>query len=156
MARRVVLGRFGPSSTDWGLRVSKPGKDAVTSSASTLVSVENLLFDSSNAVDGSLRLIGTNTLTVDNGDSVTWVFASPEINVFPLVLYSYRFDDDPSGVEWSGAVGPMAGNALGWGFTSNNNQSVFFSCTKSEITFKNGRIASTNTATIRVALLSPE
>ena len=43
MSKRVVLGKFGTSSGEFGLRVSKPTTDAVNTNG-TAVSVDNLLF----------------------------------------------------------------------------------------------------------------
>ena len=49
MSKRVVLGKFGTSSGEFGLRVSKPTTDAVNTDG-TAVSINNLLFDSITSV----------------------------------------------------------------------------------------------------------
>jgi hypothetical protein len=62
MSKRVVLGKFGTSSGEFGLRVSKPTTDAVNTNG-TAVSVDNLLFDSLNPT-GSFGLYKTILITV--------------------------------------------------------------------------------------------
>ena len=54
MSKRVVIGKIGTSSGEFGLRVSKDGTDAINSNG-TAVSVDNLIFDSKNP-QGSLAL----------------------------------------------------------------------------------------------------
>ena len=62
MSKRVVLGKFGTSSGEFGLRVSKPTTDAVNTNG-TAVSVDNLLFDSLNPT-GSFGLYKIILITV--------------------------------------------------------------------------------------------
>ena len=54
MSKRVVIGKIGTSSGEYGLRVSKSGADAINSNG-TAVTVDNLIFDSKNPT-GSLAL----------------------------------------------------------------------------------------------------
>ena len=54
MSKRVVIGKIGTSSGEFGLRVSKDGTDAINANG-TAVSVDNLIFDSKNP-SGSLAL----------------------------------------------------------------------------------------------------
>ena len=62
MSKRVVLGKFGTSSGEFGLRVSKPTTDAVNSNG-TAVSIDNLLFDSLNPT-GSFGIYKVILITV--------------------------------------------------------------------------------------------
>jgi hypothetical protein len=52
--KRVVIGKFGTGSGEFGLRVSETGSDAINANG-TAVSVDNLIFDSKNP-SGSLAL----------------------------------------------------------------------------------------------------
>jgi hypothetical protein len=52
--KRVVIGKFGTGSGEFGLRVSETGSDAINANG-TAVSVDNLIFDSKNPT-GSLAL----------------------------------------------------------------------------------------------------
>ena len=54
MSKRVLLGKFGTSSGEFGLRVSKTGSDVINANG-TAVATDNLLFDSLNPV-GSVGL----------------------------------------------------------------------------------------------------
>lgn len=54
MSKRVLLGKFGTSSGEFGLRVSKTGSDVINANG-TAVATDNLLFDSLNPV-GSMGL----------------------------------------------------------------------------------------------------
>ena len=45
MSKRVLLGKFGTSSGEFGLRVSKTGSDVINTNG-TAVATDNLLFDS--------------------------------------------------------------------------------------------------------------
>ena len=62
MSKRVVLGKFGTSSGEFGLRVSKPTTDAVNTDG-TAVSINNLLFDSLNPT-GSFGIYKVILITV--------------------------------------------------------------------------------------------
>jgi hypothetical protein len=62
MSKRVVLGKFGTSSGEFGLRVSKPTTDVVNTNG-TAVSVDNLLFDSLNPT-GSFGIYKVILITV--------------------------------------------------------------------------------------------
>ena len=61
MAKRVLLGKWGSGSNDHGLKVSKVGSDVINSNG-TAVNMENLIFDSDNAV-GSLGLYKVFTIS---------------------------------------------------------------------------------------------
>ena len=65
MARRVAVGQLGSGNSDWGLRVSKSGSDAVPSNpnSSAAVAVDELLFDSINPTAG-LSVYKVYTITV--------------------------------------------------------------------------------------------
>jgi hypothetical protein len=56
MAKRVVLGKYGSGSNDYGLRVSKDGEDVVAlqgdGTLDTAVATSDLIFDSSTATGG--------------------------------------------------------------------------------------------------------
>ena len=56
MAKRVVLGRYGSGSNDYGLRVSKDGEDVISLDGSgdleAAVATSDLIFDSSTATGG--------------------------------------------------------------------------------------------------------
>ena len=56
MAKRIVLGRYGSGSNDYGLRVSKDGEDVVSLDGSgnlqAAVATSDLIFDSSTATAG--------------------------------------------------------------------------------------------------------
>lgn len=52
--KRVIIGKFGTGSGEYGLRVSKAGSDVINTNG-TAVSVDNLIFDSKNPT-GSLAL----------------------------------------------------------------------------------------------------
>jgi len=54
MSKRVLLGKFGTASGEYGIRVSKTGSDVINND-NTAVNPENLIFDSLNPV-GSLGL----------------------------------------------------------------------------------------------------
>ena len=54
MSKRVLLGKFGTGSGEYGLRISKTGSDVINND-NTAVNPENLIFDSLNPV-GSLGL----------------------------------------------------------------------------------------------------
>ena len=45
MSKRVLLGKFGTSSGEYGLRVSKTGSDVINANG-TAVATDNLIFDS--------------------------------------------------------------------------------------------------------------
>ena len=65
MSKRVVIGKIGTSSGEFGLRVSKAGTDAINSNG-TAVNVDNLIFDSKNPT-GSLALYKVFDITVNAG-----------------------------------------------------------------------------------------
>tara|TARA_Y100000361_G_scaffold148688_1_gene161900 strand:- start:354 stop:896 length:543 start_codon:yes stop_codon:yes gene_type:complete len=67
MANRILLGKWGSGSDDYGLRVSKTGEDVINSDGSA-VNMEDLIFDSENAV-GSLGLY--KVFTISNVPAVT-------------------------------------------------------------------------------------
>ena len=56
MAKRVVVGRYGSGSNDYGMRVSKTGSDVVSLDGSgdlqAAVATSNLIFDTSTATGG--------------------------------------------------------------------------------------------------------
>jgi hypothetical protein len=54
MSKRVLLGKFGTSSGEFGLRISKTGSDVINAN-NTAVATDNLIFDSLNPV-GSMGL----------------------------------------------------------------------------------------------------
>ena len=54
MSKRVLLGKFGTGSGEYGLRISKTGSDVINND-NTAVAPDNLIFDSLNPV-GSLGL----------------------------------------------------------------------------------------------------
>jgi hypothetical protein len=54
MSKRVLLGKFGTGSGEYGLRISKTGSDVINND-NTAVATDNLIFDSLNPV-GSLGL----------------------------------------------------------------------------------------------------
>ena len=67
MSKRVLLGKWGSGSDDYGLKVSKVGEDVINSNG-TAVNMEDLIFDSDNAV-GSLGLY--KVFTISNVPAVT-------------------------------------------------------------------------------------
>ena len=67
MAKRVLLGKWGSGSDDYGLKVSKVGEDVINSNG-TAVNMEDLIFDSDNAV-GSLGLY--KVFTISNVPAIT-------------------------------------------------------------------------------------
>ena len=80
MAKRVVLGRYGSGSNDYGLRVSKDGEDVVSLDGSgnlqAAVSAADLIFDSSTAT-GGFSLYKAYEITVAAGaDAGTAAFPS--------------------------------------------------------------------------------
>ena len=71
MAKRVLLGKWGSGSDDYGLKVSKVGEDVINSNG-TAVNMEDLIFDSDNAV-GSLGLYKVFTIS-----NVPGIIVSPK------------------------------------------------------------------------------
>lgn len=67
MSDRVVLGKFGTASDEFGLRISKTGNNAINSNG-TAVASDNLVFDSLNPV-GSMGLY--KVFTISNVPAVT-------------------------------------------------------------------------------------
>ena len=56
MSKRIVIGRYGSGSNDYGLRVSKSGSDVVSLDGSgdleAAVATSNLIFDTSTPIGG--------------------------------------------------------------------------------------------------------
>ena len=56
MSKRVVVGRYGSGSNDYGMRVSKTGSDVVSLDGSgdlqAAVATSDLIFDTSTAIGG--------------------------------------------------------------------------------------------------------
>lgn len=69
MSKRVVIGKIGTGSGEFGLRVSKAGTDAINANG-TAVNVDNLVFDSKNPT-GSLALYKVFDITVNAGSGGT-------------------------------------------------------------------------------------
>lgn len=67
MSDRVVLGKFGTASDEFGLRISKTGNNAINSNG-TAVAPDNLVFDSLNPV-GSMGLY--KVFTISNVPAIT-------------------------------------------------------------------------------------
>ena len=61
MAKRILLGKWGSGSDDYGLKVSKAGSEVINSDG-TAVDMEDLIFDSDNAV-GSLGIYKVYNIT---------------------------------------------------------------------------------------------
>lgn len=156
MSRRVVLGKYGPGASDYGLRISRPGQDAADATNSALVDIDKLLFDSSSLVNSTVKIHATNTLTVPAHDGalageVTWTFAGTAFTNFPIVFYIYYFSG--STLQYCGAVGEYELGIYGGVLdtpSANANPSVYYMATKSDITFYNYNTSST--ATVRVII----
>tara|TARA_R110000824_G_scaffold37643_7_gene115734 strand:+ start:855 stop:1340 length:486 start_codon:yes stop_codon:yes gene_type:complete len=69
MAKRVIMGKFGTGTGDYGLRVSKSGEDAINANG-TACNVDNLVFDSRNPT-GSLALYKVFDIVVGAGSGGT-------------------------------------------------------------------------------------
>lgn len=132
MSRRVVLGKFGPGSTDWGLRISRPGFDAANATNSSLVSIDQLLFDSKEP-QGTVIIHDTVAgLSVAANSSVTWTF-SGTLAQFPVVLY--RYYTSGSTVQFFGAEGPMS--YQGYNQPVYGEDGIFYRATKTDVIFYN-------------------
>lgn len=101
MATRVVLGDIGDS--DYGLRVSKPGLNAINTNG-TAVSVDNLLFDSFNPI-GHVPLWRYYRRQVSAGsrDSTSGVVTPGTVTVsfgttLPFVPFAYGYKEITGGV----------------------------------------------------------
>ena len=72
MSKRVLLGKFGTSSGEFGLRVSKTGSDVINTNG-TAVATDNLLFDSLNPVGsmGLYKVFLIETVPADSGEDVS-------------------------------------------------------------------------------------
>lgn len=134
MARRVALGKL--SSSKYGLRVSKPGKNAVDTSSSTLVDYFDLLFDSTSAIEGTLEVHHTvSNLSVASGFSTSSSSFSA-LSSPPVVFYRYYFSG--SSTQYSGFFTKQRSTGA-----FDNNNSVGYVFTTSNITFINTSASST-------------
>jgi len=72
MSKRVLLGKFGTSSGEFGFRVSKIGSDVINTNG-TAVATDNLLFDSLNPVGsvGLYKVFLIEDVPVNSGQNVS-------------------------------------------------------------------------------------
>lgn len=139
MANRVVLGDIGGS--DFGLRVSKPGSNAINTDGSA-VSVDNLLFDSTFPI-GHIPLWKYYRRQVSAGsrNSTTQIVTPGTITVnfgttlpFPPYVYVYK--------EISGGVLSVYGHfseefGAYTGIRTEPDDGFFYSSTASSVTVSN-------------------
>lgn len=149
MSRRVVLGKYGPGSSDYGLRISRSGFDAADASNSQKVNLANLLFDSEQD-SGTLTLISKTILNSSSNNVATWTFSSGGLPEIPFLLYRYQFN---GWSQWrTGACG-------GWNVSGTTidtpyvNGAVHYSINNSRVRFYVGqRDGVSTTVQIRAAV----